>query len=52
MAAVDKRREYEVFIAGVRHTLLLTETDAEKCGAKLVQAAKAVENKARLPENK
>ena len=46
----DSRKEYEVEIGGVAHTLLLTPEDAERYGdnAKAV----SVSNKARTASNK
>lgn len=48
-----KIKEYEVNINGIRHTLQLTEEDAERVGATEVKAAKtAPANKAATPANK
>lgn len=43
----DNRKEYEVEIGGVKHTLLLTPEDAERYGESATQAkgAKAPANK-------
>lgn len=46
-----KIKEYEVNINGIRHTLQLTEEDAERIGATEVKA-KTPANKAAAPANK
>lgn len=56
----DSRKEYDVNIGGVSHTMLLDEADAIRYGATLVaeksrapeNKSRAVDNKARTPINK
>lgn len=41
-------REYVVTVSGIEHTMLLTEADAKRYGAK----ARPVQNKSTTPQNK
>lgn len=50
----DNRKEYEVTINGVEHTVLLSPEDADRYGdaAREVKAAKAPANKAATAQDK
>lgn len=49
---MDARREYVVFIHGIKHTFLLTPEYAERIGAELVEAVKPKQKARRVPRNK
>ena len=45
-------KSYVINIAGVDHTVKLTEKTAQRLGAKLVENKSVAESKARKPQNK